>query len=682
MTSELDKISQEKSQNIQSDNEEIYFIISYISEENININFRDLKCLSEIYPKIIYENNIEKEKGSFLFYQVFKLTVKEKENSIKYEIQYEKGEQIYIISFDIKHNKFIFEIKLQKYNKYLYNIPKQDIDQNQINIRNKLDIFFEALENNNEMNKVELLYTEAIELYKTQKNFSLLIFLFLKLYKKYKELCSRLIDIFKEINYKENTDKDKDLDKYLNSFKEIFLNANNIIKENKYNPISFYGIILCYLSSYDTENLSKILNEFSEEDIRILYEILIIYYSHFNISLNQTSEFYNNFVKYIINKEDNYKSFERMLNYIDDIETFLYVINENKNKIFKEYGYELRINPITSSSNFKVTKKEYSDNKYKKTELDNIISIIKELIKFSKEHLILTIYLKSSFWIYLLKQYNNPHFEYIDNCYRLRELFKNYKDLINFLYTNNSNKNELKIKDDINRYNNRDEFAFILNTNIKQLILIKKDEYSDQEKLAIILKYNPYFNNYNEEDIIKYQNLRDTDIFDNINFKNPSEEFKLTFHSLNFEERFKKNIKEFINKITSKIIDISTFGTIVELIDVTRLDEETKIYYYKILKEKYTYIIRYEIDLLKEGEDLNKAIDILCKFICLIFEGENITNFLDEQITKLDDKLQKLIYFELLRRYKEEKYEKIKTYIFELYLKKLKEPDKIIELIK
>ena len=94
--------------------------------------------------------------------------------------------------------------------------------------------------------------------------------------------------------------------------------------------------------------------------------------------------------------------------------------------------------------------------------------------------------------------------------------------------------------------------------------------------------------------------MRDTDIFDNINFKNPSEEFKLTFHSLNFEERFKKNIKEFINKITSKIIDISTFGTIVELIDVTRLDEETKIYYYKILKEKYTYIIRYEIDFLKE----------------------------------------------------------------------------------
>ena len=156
MASELDKISQEKSQNIQSDNEEIYFIISYISEENININFRDLKCLSEIYPKIIYEGVVEKEKGSFLFYQVFKLTVKKK-MSLKYEIQYEKGEEIYIISFDIKHNKFIFEIKLQKYNKYLYNIPKQDIDQNQINIRNKLDIFFEALENNNEMNKVELL---------------------------------------------------------------------------------------------------------------------------------------------------------------------------------------------------------------------------------------------------------------------------------------------------------------------------------------------------------------------------------------------------------------------------------------------------------------------------------------------------------------------------------------------
>ena len=43
----------------------------------------------------------------------------------------------------------------------------------------------------------------------------------------------------------------------------------------------------------------------------------------------------------------------------------------------------------------------------------------------------------------------------------------------------------------------------------------------------MIKKYNPYFNSDKIEDEKKYQNLRDTDIFNNINFKNPTDEFKL-----------------------------------------------------------------------------------------------------------------------------------------------------------
>ena len=61
------------------------------------------------------------------------------------------------------------------------------------------------------MNKIEILYKETIELYKSKKTFGLLIFLFLKLYQQKKELCSYLIDIFKEINNNENNDRDKNL---------------------------------------------------------------------------------------------------------------------------------------------------------------------------------------------------------------------------------------------------------------------------------------------------------------------------------------------------------------------------------------------------------------------------------------------------------------------------------------
>ena len=350
-------------------------------------------------------------------------------------------------------------------------------------------------------------------------------------------------------------------------------------------------------------------------------------------------------------------------------------------EFFKKYD-DLSNNPIVLSSNLKLIKKEYSENRKTKTELDNIISIVRQLIKYSKDNSILAIYLKTGFWKYLLKQYSKPDLTYIDDCYRIRDLFKEYKDLVNNLYEKTSNKNELNRKDDINRYNDRDEFAFDLNLNIKELFELNKDKYNDEEKLGIIKKYNPYYNNDKIEDVKKYQNLRDTDIFNNINFKDSTEEFKLSFKILNFEEAFKEKINEYINKITSKIIDISTFGTIIEIIETKRIDNDKKYDYYKILKEKYEYIIKSEIESLEDEKKLNKAIDIISNFIRIIFADENNTYFLEDQIKKLNDKLKSLIYFELIKKCDDEKYEAMKGYIFEIFLKNIKENDKIIKLIK
>jgi len=674
--------SQQQRQNAQSDSISIYFIILSPSEEKIN--FADLKFLSEIEPEIIYTTNIENGKGSFLSHNVFKLDIKRKEKnkkSVKYQLQYEIGEESYDIIFGVKENSFIYEIQLLKGNKFIDNIIKRKIDQNLIPLHYKLDIFLEALKKNNESDKIDLLFKETIELYKAKKKFSLLISLFLKIYQQNKNLCSQLIDVFKKINEEENTDRDKDLAIELNTFNNIYSNANSLIEENKYDAIGFYGIIFCYLCSYDKENFSKIIKDFSEGNASIIYEILIIYYSHFKEPLNQDTEFYNNFIKYAINKGKNHETFNRILDYIDDIETFLYVINENKIEIFKKYD-DLRNKPIVLSSNLKLIKKEYNENKKTKTELDNIISLVEKLIQYSYDNSILVIYLKTGFWKYLLKQYSKPDLTYIDNCYRIRDLFKKYKDLVNNLYNKTSDNNELNRKDDINRYNDRDEFAFDLNLNIKELFEIKKDKYNDEEKLGMIKKYNPYYNSDKEEDVKKYQNLRDTDIFNNINFTNPTEEFKLSFKILNFEEAFKEKINEFINKITSKIIDISTFGTIIEIIDISRIDKDKKYDYYKILKEKYVYIIKNEIESLEDEVKLNKAIDIISNFIRIIFADENNTNFLEDQIKKLNDKLQSLIYFELIKKCDDEKYEAMKDYIFEIFLKNIKETDKIIKLIK
>ena len=523
--------------------------------------------------------------------------------------------------------------------------------------------------------KKQLCYT------KQKKKFSLLISLFLKLYEpseelketlkeRIKQLCSELINTFKKINEEENKDRDKELALELDTFKQIYSKAYSLIEENKYDPVSFYGVIFCYLSSYDKENFSEIIKNFSEGNSNILYEILIKYYSHFKFPLNQDFNFYNNFIKHAINKGKDLEIFERALNYIDDIEIFLYAINENKDVIFNKYYEDLKNEPIEIAWNLKLNKKEYIEDKKTKTELDKIIDLIEKLIQFSNDKQILAISLKSSFWRYLLKQYNKPDLTYIDNCNRLRELFKKYKDLINSLYKDSSDKYELNIKEDINRYNERDEFAFNANINIKDLFEIKKDVYNDEEKLGIIKKYNPFYNNKKKEDILKYQNLRDIEIFNNINFKNPSIEFKQSFHILNFEEMFKEKIIEFIYKITSKIIDISTFGTIIEIIDTSRLDTNIKYDYFKILKDKYEYIIKKEIEFLEEGDELHKAIEILSNFIIILFVDEKNIVFLEEQIKNLKDKLQSLIYFELIKKCNDEKYEKMKDYIFEIFLKK------------
>lgn len=81
--------------------------------------------------------------------------------------------------------------------------------------------------------------------------------------------------------------------------------------------------------------------------------------------------------------------------------------------------------------------------------------------------------MKSTFWINLINNYNKPDLETIENIYKLRELYKKYNQLVKELYEQEiklSNKEKERINDiknDINRYYERDEFAFMLNRNIK-----------------------------------------------------------------------------------------------------------------------------------------------------------------------------------------------------------------------
>ena len=120
-----------------------------------------------------------------------------------------------------------------------------------------MDYFIEALKKDGEENKIDDLYKETIDLYSKKKGFSFLISIFLGVYKNKKDLCNDLMKKFKEMN-KNPKDNEKNMDRksylgekeYKSEFNKIKSEADNLINDKKYNPIQFYGIILCYLNFF------------------------------------------------------------------------------------------------------------------------------------------------------------------------------------------------------------------------------------------------------------------------------------------------------------------------------------------------------------------------------------------------------------------------------------------------
>ena len=684
--------------NKETKEESAYFLILIPSEEVI-IDIKSINFISEISPKIIYIKNIEKENGTFLQEIVFKFKKEKKvtnENeSNKYIVKFFKDNYMYNISFSIKDNYFVYSPELSKGNKYLENPTGELIEQNNVPLYNKLYIFLEALEKNDENNKKEILYEDSINLYKKKKNFNLLIILFLLNYEKNKDLCNKLMEIFYQDNEIDNNDRDKHLEIYLSDFKDIYSNADKILEENKYNPIYFYGILFCYLNYYDKNNFIKIIKEFSEGNSEILYVILIQYYSHFKNPFYRNKEFYECFIKYALNKRIELKIFKRILNYIDDIETFLFVINSNLMEICEIYE-KLESAPIKISDGLKlmkyrINKREIVEKKSSsekdsgssdegeldeiypiKTSCKTIINLINEIIEFSRKKQILVVYLPSSFWINLFKEYNIPDRENIYICHKVRELYKRYNNFINYLSIKYDQKNEyIYLKNDINKNYERDEFAFMLNKNIKEFIEKNKNKLTNSEILGTISQYNPYFSICDKDDREKYKNNRETYIFDYINFNKTTTVFINNFQNFNFEFMFEENITDYINKITSKITNIQTFGNIIKLIKIERLNEEKQKYYFRILEQKYKLIIKNDIKFINNDNELNKSIKIIAEFVSKIYLFEKNNRFLNDEIEQLKDKIKLLIYIELITTYNKEEYNALKNRIYDLYLDKI-----------
>ena len=641
--------------------DDIYFIILLARKKKKNQD-KLIFSKSNIIPTNIYTNEIKGEDGTFFYEKVFKFTKEDHEqssnNPINYCIEFNMGNDKYKALFEIKENSFVYDVKLKKRRKILKNITEEIIDQNYKDSFSKLNIFLEALKQNNEEALIDKLYKESIEMYSEKKSFTFFVKLFVHLYKE-KELCPLLIEKFKQINIqiKENEkdmERTKDLEQYIKNFNNISSEADELIKNNFYDPIQFYGILLCFLNYYNYDNFVNIFNKLFKENSKDLFEILLIYAPNLLNPIKQDSNFYTEFISYATLKE--FSIMEKGLNYIRDIETFIIVINETKEKIFQKYHKKI-FKPLTLKAKLPLIKRE------KNREIDIIIPAMESIINFSKENKVLLVYFHSNFWAHILKNYNELNDINISICFRLREIFVKYNDLINGLFKNNK---KSEIKDDINKYCQRDEFSFLLDKNIKKFLEINK-ELSNVDILGFIEAFNPYY----KEDNYSYK--RESYIFNYLNINDNNNQFIQTFRKFEFEKMFKDNIIEFLIKMISKIQNIFNFGTILELLDITKISKVND--YLSLLKKKYEDIIKKDKKSLSINH-LKEEAKIIANFFDLIYKYEGNFKFIEKKIKELNTMTASLTYYELLKKCKDNKHKKMKEFIYQ----KL-EVDIIINLI-
>ena len=145
----------------------------------MNLYFQKLA----LFLKISLRKNYYKKKEHIYIYYSFQVYIENKHYIYHRIIEFAIVKDYYIITFELKENSFVYGVVFKKGNKILIYISKVKIDQNIIDYNKKLDIFLNALKNNNEENKKDILYLDTINLSKKKKGVGFLIPLYVQIYK-------------------------------------------------------------------------------------------------------------------------------------------------------------------------------------------------------------------------------------------------------------------------------------------------------------------------------------------------------------------------------------------------------------------------------------------------------------------------------------------------------------------
>ena len=513
---EISKSGKTKREKGKGKEKDIYFIITYTlnkKEELNNLIITD-ECESSPNITIILNKETKTDNNKYTYIKVFKYKNIGAKKSNKLIFLFGEELHKYIISFENKDKTFIYDVEHKKSHKFLIDCFPEIIQQN-ITYQDKLDIFLEALKKNKEENKIQELYKEAIEFYSKKGKFSFLISLFSKIYEE-KNICESLLEKFYYMNYelkqkgkKElsiNADRDDNLREKFNSIMtKIESESEQIIENNRYNPIHFYGVILSYFNYYDYNIFKNCFNKLYKDNPIYLYEILLIYYSQFfkPIKMDQSDkEFFNNFFDYIIYKK-NFSYFTLGLKFVVNLDIFIYIIDQTKEKIYEKY-----IDNNNNESDF--VSIELDDKLiFKKEMIKEIYKGIKSINEYSRYCKTLLVYFTSNFWKSLLKEFDKSEPECFQACNELSRIFIEYSDIIKSIC--NKEKDNYIFKD-IEDFLQKDEFAYQLNEKIK--IFFKNNKgLSNLEIIGFTLEYNPYYQ------VRKYKSKREQYILDYLDFR-------------------------------------------------------------------------------------------------------------------------------------------------------------------
>ncbi len=630
---------------------EIYFLIFF--KEKINseeIKFQNNESIEFIF--LNDENISEKEFKLIVFKQKIENDKKRKEITIDFNLNDDK----YIINFVIlKESFFVFDLNLKVHDGF-YQRDK-DIPQNGLEYFDKIKIFIKSLKQNKEEKKIPLLYYDAINLYSENPNFSFLIKLFIKTYEN-KDLCLLLLKKFvSTINNKKqmNSIIEEDLKIFKEDIFTISEEAENLITNFSYEPINFYGLILCYFNNYDYENFISLFNILYNNHKEILFQILIIFESYFKCKIKCEFNFFDDFINYSISKKFN-EFVNNCLIYLKDINLYLKVLEKNKEKIITIKNFHpLKI--IDIDKNTKLNIKE-------------IIDLIEKIISFSENEKKLLIFFTNEFWKNIIVNYSTATKENITICFKLRNLFERYYNLV---IKNEKKENEI-IYSEATELHNIEYYGSLLDKIILNFIEIEKNIDND-DIISLITSYDIYYadNKTNDENEDKYINKRSLDIFNKFNFEQVEDDFIIKFKKCNFELKFKNQIDGFLLKIFDKIKNIEGLNNIIKLINTDNLKNK-KIDYLNLLYDKY--------DLLNINESINetekeqekkieKIIDSLAFMTNFLYKFENNFKFISDKIGNLNKKIRYKIYIRLIEE--NDVHSKLIEYIKDLYLKNLNE---------